>query len=1208
MTKANITAWCNEKFKNALNALNPTNNSTHNSSNNNSNNSNNNSSNTTTTTSNIQPNNNNGYRNRKSNKNSNNNNDTKNFNYPKTSSSSNESLNSDSSSSSFQQNISTTEQSSSIQKQPSHNTHELITITPNFLQTLPYNTQAVLSELPPSPKNSKNITEVQPTIPASSTVKTTLGENLEGLSSTYSPSNSSSAIFPKYSKSVENQLDQTAKKVNTKNNKYSYSKNNNQHHQTTLQQQNNNSSQVLPPYAPITTNLPTQTQQHVPTTSSINPQANPAFANSPTAASLSSNITCNLNLQTTNINNSNNPSSNLQKPSSSPSQTSSPSSNSNCLPSFCSLRFKKRGLNKISTRKYTAITFIPKFLYEQFTNLANVWFFFVSIAQQIPGVSPTGKLTTAGPLIFILIISAIREIYEDFKRYREDKKINRSKTEVWTKKNNNNNDEDNSDNNQNGCWKEILWQDLRPGDIIKISKDKYIPADVILLRTSENLNICHIETSNLDGETNLKLRQADQDVALYFDSNPEEKENSSKTSNIPDSSAAAKFNVEKPNKDLYKFAGSANLPKKTHPGYDIADAEYDMSQLRPLSPTNLLLRGSKLKNTKYAIGFVTYTGSDSKIMKNSSSLPIKISNVQKQTNIQIGYLFIIMITMSVVSIIGTMGNLKLINPDKHFYIMGPKFPPAENPDDMSIWYQIKHIMKQLLTFLILYNAIVPISLIVTLEIVKVYLAGFVSSDLKMYDEESKTFSTARTSNLVEELGQVKYIFSDKTGTLTRNVMEFKFASIYGHDIFDYDDRLKTLDKNREFSVEETLFFRMCAACHTVVPEKSETSSELLYQASSPDEGALVKAAANLGFNFFERTPTELKIKENGIVLSFEILATIDFTSARQRMSIILRENFGKQRILILTKGSDAIMMPRIVSDTKSTQGHLDEFAKQGLRTLVFGYRELSEKEFNNWNKKFHLAKSLTATEEEVDKISQEIEHTLKLVGISAIEDKLQDKVPETIENLQKCGIHIWMLTGDKIETAQNIGYSSKLLHPEKSTVYVINSNSSKEIKKQLLEIEKREEESKKNQNYYNFQTSSSSGVSSNNGKHAVMVISGESLKYAMKRGMKRLFLKTAVECHTVICARVSPSQKAEVVNLVKMYVKDKDHKKAVTLSIGDGANDVPMILNAHIGVGISGKEGLQAANSSDYSIPQFRFLERLLIVHGVWNYKMLKNF
>ena len=417
------------------------------------------------------------------------------------------------------------------------------------------------------------------------------------------------------------------------------------------------------------------------------------------------------------------------------------------------------------------------------------------------------------------------------------------------------------------------------------------------------------------------------------------------------------------------------------------------------------------------------------------------------------------------------------------------------------------------------------------------------------------------------------------------------------------------------------FFLCCSLCHTVVPEycendniqasqsnlnelnggqtdaqKSEPAApKIIYQASSPDEGALVQIASEFGYKFIHRTVKTITITRFNQEFNYKILATLDFTSARQMMSVLLEEDFGERNVILLTKGSDSKIYENLdlVNDKNMvlrknmTDKHLTKFSTEGLRTLCFSYKVLGSGNISdfdpyNWVKSYIEAKSLITEQREIEiqKISNQLETKLNLIGASAIEDKLQDKVPQTISNLQKCGIHIWMLTGDKVETAQNIGYSSNLIDSVKNRVIVIDEET-------LLGVETKLE---------NCKEIYSSVILA--GYDPVLVISGQSLRYALAKQNRASFMKLAINMKTVICARVSPSQKAEVVKLVTQTLG----KDTITLAIGDGANDVPMIQEANIGVGISGKEGLQAANSSDYALPQFRFLEKLLLVHGVWNY------
>ncbi|XP_043400381.1 phospholipid-transporting ATPase IA isoform X7 [Chelonia mydas] len=706
--------------------------------------------------------------------------------------------------------------------------------------------------------------------------------------------------------------------------------------------------------------------------------------------------------------------------------------------------------NHVSTAKYNIITFLPRFLYSQFRRAANAFFLFIALLQQIPDVSPTGRYTTLVPLLFILAVAAVKEIIEDLKRHKADNAVNKKQTQVL----------------RNGAWEIVHWEKVDVGDIVIIKGKEYIPADTVLLSSSEPQAMCYIETSNLDGETNLKIRQG---LPL--------------TSDIKDIDSLmillGRIECESPNRHLYDFVGNIRL---------------DGHGTVPLGPDQILLRGAQLRNTQWVHGIVVYTGHDTKLMQ----------------------------------------------------------------------------------------------------------------DIDMHYEPTDTSSMARTSNLNEELGQVKYIFSDKTGTLTCNVMQFKKCTIagvaYGHcpepEDYSYssDDcqdsqtgeekpfsdpsLLENLQSNHPTAPIICEFLTMMAVCHTAVPERE--GDKIIYQAASPDEGALVRAAKHLHFVFTGRTPDSVIIDSLGHEERYELLNVLEFTSTRKRMSVIVRTPSGKLRLYC--KGADTVIYDRLAESSKYkeiTLKHLEQFATEGLRTLCFAVTEIAESQYQEWLDVYHRAS--TAVQNRALKCEESyelVEKNLQLLGATAIEDKLQDKVPETIETLMKADIKIWILTGDKQETAINIGHSCKLLKKNMGLI-VINEGSLDGTRETLSHH------------------CSILGDALRKENDFALIIDGKTLKYALTFGVRQYFLDLALSCKAVICCRVSPLQKSEVVEMVKKQVK------VVTLAIGDGANDVSMIQTAHVGVGISGNEGLQAANSSDYSIAQFRYLTNLLLVHGAWNYSRI---
>ncbi|XP_046673162.1 probable phospholipid-transporting ATPase IA isoform X3 [Homalodisca vitripennis] len=788
--------------------------------------------------------------------------------------------------------------------------------------------------------------------------------------------------------------------------------------------------------------------------------------------------------------------------------------------------------NQISTAKYSVVSFVPSFLFEQFRRYANCFFLFVALMQQIPDVSPTGRYTTLVPLIFILLVSALKEIVEDFKRHRADDEINHREVEVL----------------RAGHWQWVEWRHIVVGDIVKVHNNTFFPADLLVLSTSEPQAMCYIETMNLDGETNLKIRQGLPEAAGLLETKDLEL-------------FSGTVECELPNRHLYEFSGNLRQRGK---------------QAVPLGPDRILLRGAMLRNTSWVFGVVIYTGHETKLMKNATSAPLKRSTVDKQTNTQVLMLFILLIVLCLVSAI--------CNEFWNHTHTTHKYIGMEDVLNVNFGYN-------LLTFIILYNNLIPISLQVTLEVVRFVQATFINMDLDMYHEESDTPAMARTSNLNEELGMVKYIFSDKTGTLTRNVMEFKECSIGEHlytlpSTSELQESLLIQQLQKKDTLSKTIreFMVLMSVCHTVIPEKVANSDDIIYHASSPDERALLQGAKAFGFVFDTRTPESVEIVALGSREKYEILSVIEFTSARKRMSVITRTPQGK--IKLFCKGADTVIYERLSASGRTyadtTLKHLEEFAQAGLRTLCFATADLSERTYSEWKEMYQKAcTSMQNRETKIEDAANLIEKDLVLLGATAVEDKLQDKVPETIAALIKADINVWVLTGDKQETAINIGYSSKLI--SHGTPLLILNESSLDGLRELI-------------HRHCADLGEALGKSNNN---ICLVVDGQSLKFALTHELRREFLQLCISCKSVICCRVSPMQKAEVVDLVT------SNTKSVTLAIGDGANDVAMIQKAHVGVGISGVEGLQAACASDYSIAQFRFLLKLLFVHGSWNYSRL---
>ncbi|XP_017424998.1 probable phospholipid-transporting ATPase 4 isoform X3 [Vigna angularis] len=876
--------------------------------------------------------------------------------------------------------------------------------------------------------------------------------------------------------------------------------------------------------------------------------------------------------------------------------------------------------NDISTTKYNVITFLPKALFEQFRRVANIYFLLAACLSASP-ISPFSALSMVAPLAFVVGLSMVKEALEDSRRFFQDVKVNRRKVCLHI---------------GNGTFGLRSWQKIVVGDVVKVEKDQFFPADLLLLASSYEDGICYVETMNLDGETNLKVKRS-LEATLSLDNDEAFKDFS------------GTIYCEDPNPNLYTFIGNF---------------EHE-NQVYPLDPSQILLRDSKLRNTDHVYGVVIFTGHDSKVMQNSTKSPSKRSTIEKKMDYIIYTLFTVLILISFISSIGFVAKTKYQAPT-WWYL---------RPDNIEYQFDPEKIglagMSHLITALILYGYLIPISLYVSIEVVKVLQATFIDQDIQMYDDETGTPAEARTSNLNEELGQVDTILSDKTGTLTCNQMDFLKCSIAGtaygvrssevelaaakqmaSDLEEPDMDMSnfsipeeskvpweniTVDEESElgnfanskndedqrtsikgFGFEDDrlmngnwmkepnadvllLFFRILAICHTAIPELNEETDYCTYEAESPDEGAFLVAAREFGFEFYRRTQSSVVIRErfpaSGQVVQreYKILNLLDFTSKRKRMSVIVRDEEGN--IILFCKGADSIIFDRLSKNGKmyldATTRHLNEYGEAGLRTLALAYRELDDLEYSVWNNKFQKAKTTIGPDREamLDQVSDVMERELILVGATAVEDKLQKGVPQCIDKLAQAGLKIWVLTGDKMETAINIGFACSLLRQGMRQICItMNSDSATNDAKEVIKG-----------NILNQITNASQMIKLEKDPHAAfaLIIDGKTLTYALEDDVKLQFLGLAVGCASVICCRVSPKQKALVTRLVK------EGTGKTTLAIGDGANDVGMIQEADIGVGISGVEGMQAVMASDFSIAQFRFLERLLVVHGHWCYKRI---
>nr|XP_048687312.1 phospholipid-transporting ATPase IK [Caretta caretta] len=848
---------------------------------------------------------------------------------------------------------------------------------------------------------------------------------------------------------------------------------------------------------------------------------------------------------------------------------------------FCLTR-KKYEDNAIRTAKYNVLTFLPLNLYEQFHRLANLYFLFVILLQTVPEISTLPWFTLLLPLSSLLLLRGLRDLIDDIARHRSDWMINSRPCEILVGK--------------SFSWKK--WRDICVGDVVCLRKDSFVPADLLLLSSSEPSSLCYVETADIDGETNLKFRQAL--LATHQEL-------------VSEASMAAfdgKVTCEEPNSRMHSFIGTLEWRGEKY----------------SLDSEKILLRGCRIRNTETCYGLVIYAGLDSKIMKNCGKIKMKKTKLDRLMDRLVIVIFVMLVITSLcLAFAAGFWAVKFDTQHSYLSALYVGTSPATQAF-FTFW-----------GFMILLSIIIPMSMYITFEFIYMVNSCFIDWDLEMYYPAKDTPAKARSTSLNDQLGQIEYIFSDKTGTLTQNIMTFKKCCINGITYGSANGENKAskasmswnpyVDRTAEFHDPSLLeavlqnddpvmreFLRLLALCHTVMVEEkdSELAGELVYQAASPDEEALVMAARNLGYVFLSRTQDTITLSELGTERTYSLLAMLDFNSVRKRMSILVRDPEGKIRLY--TKGADVVILERLHEDGPTrafTQLALDSFAEETLRTLCLASKEVKEEDYIEWSKKHHEASVLLQNR------AQELD---KLLGATAIEDKLQDGVPETIQLLKKGNIKVWVLTGDKQETAVNIGFACRLLSDDMQIL------EEKEICEMLEACwVSTNNLGSSGEALCRFQQHSG-GL--HQGKMALVVtgdflekVLGTAEKVKRKEGfwarlvcckaqtqpvadslVEKAFVDLATCCQAVICCRVTPKQKALVVQLVKR------HRSAITLAIGDGANDVNMIKTADIGVGISGQEGMQAVQCSDYALAQFRYLQRLLLVHGRWSYLRICKF
>uniref|UniRef100_A0A8D2LP39 Phospholipid-transporting ATPase n=1 Tax=Varanus komodoensis TaxID=61221 RepID=A0A8D2LP39_VARKO len=750
--------------------------------------------------------------------------------------------------------------------------------------------------------------------------------------------------------------------------------------------------------------------------------------------------------------------------------------------------------NVINNQKYNFFTFLPAVLFNQFKYFFNLYFLFLACSQFVPEMRLGALYTYWVPLGFVLTVTIVREAVEEIRCYMRDKEVN---SQIYSKL------------IARGTVK-VKSSNIQVGDLIIVEKNQRVPADMIFLRTSEKNGSCFLRTDQLDGETDWKLRLP-----------------VSCTQRLPTASDLLQIRsyvyAEEPNIDIHNFVGTFTREDSDPPVNESLSIE------NTLWASTVIASGT-------VVGVVLYTGRELRSVMNTSNPRSKIGLFDLEVNCLTKILFGALVVVSLVMVAL-----------QHF---------------AGRWY------LQIIRFLLLFSNIIPISLRVNLDMGKIVYSWMIRRDSKIPG------TVVRSSTIPEQLGRISYLLTDKTGTLTQNEMVFKRLHLgtvaYGLDSMDevqsHIFSIYTQQPQEQpalkgpalaTKVRKTLSSRVheavkaIALCHNVTPvyesngvtdqaeaERHYEDSCRVYQAASPDEVALVQWTESVGLTLVGRDQSSVQLRTpGGHILNYTILQIFPFTYESKRMGIIVRDE-STGEIMFYMKGAD-VVMAGIVQYNDWLDEECGNMAREGLRVLVVAKKSLTEEQYQDFEARYVQAKlSVHDRSLKVATVIESLEMEMELLCLTGVEDQLQADVRPTLETLRNAGMKVWMLTGDKLETATCTAKNAHLV-TRTQDIHIFRLVTNRGEAHLELNAFRRKHD-------------------------CALVISGDSLEVCLKY-YEYEFMELACQCPAVVCCRCAPTQKAQIVRLLQ------ERTGKLTCAVGDGGNDVSMIQEADCGVGVEGK-------------------------------------